>query len=468
MRIRMIVGALGLVLMLTCAICAQPTIQVGEIPWPHLVWGQRTIQFDMTNTGEWVKFATVTTDIGKFDGSYTTPHRSTRAHYILPPDMVTKCELPVNIPGNYGLCTLWVRVYEVVDTLDEPDLGELVLEQPFRMNFNVPEQMLQYRQEMMSIPPGLELSPSFDSEMYRLMFLFLQQGKSLDDIGHITNAKPDFVAFAADQLKLGAYLSQDSAGVYHPKIPVISTKEAEEVRELANRTSDKLVALISENMPALDKTIDSMIKVGAVTPEGKGNFLEGSSLLFRPYPFITAMFLWNSLGDVFVTGGKGLFIFDPSTLCNPFVGQYTYVVHGGAYFNGTQYFDVRVNPSEYMFYFAPKTPAVWCGRNLDGKKRLYKGSDWNFEDDVPAEALLYDSLLINPAIAAMAQNAPKLISETLEELNTVHAKYGFDAMTTGVRYWFWNLTVSVTTDKLVKAGIIQPEQAELYQISRKR
>ena len=467
MRIRMIVGALGLVLMFVGAICAQPTIQVGDVPWPNLVWGLRTVSFDMTNTGDWVKFATVTTDIGRFEGSYTNSHRATKAHFILPPDETIKCELPVNIPGNYGLCTLWVKVYEVVDTLDDPSLGELVMEQPFRMNFTVPEPMIRYRQEMMSIPPGLDRSPSFDSEMYRLMFLFLQEGKSLNDIAHITNAKPDFVAFAAEQLKTGAYLSQDSAGVYHSKIPVISTKEAEEVRQLVNSTSDKLVALIQENMPLFDKAVDSMIAVGAVTPEGKGTFLEGSSLLFRPYPFITSLFLWNSLGDVFVTGGHGLHIFDPSTLCNPFVGQYTYVVHGGKYFNGTHYFDAQVTPNEYLYYFATEPPAVWCGENLDGKKRLYKGTDWNFENDVPAEALLYDSLVINPAIAAMSNNVPKLITETLEELNTIHAKYG-EAMTTGVRYWFWNLTATVTTEKLVKAGVIEPERTQLYQITRKR
>ncbi|MBD3258985.1 hypothetical protein GF377_11175 [candidate division GN15 bacterium] len=480
MRVGKFVGILGAVVLgaafLVSGVAGQvehsqnPEVTVDMIPWPKLEWGPQTLSFEMTNQGEWLKFITVRTEVGGFDGSYTHPRRVNTEHLILEPQVATVCNAPIEIPANYGICSLWVKIYNVVDTLDDLSLGEVVLEQPFRLNFRAPEQVISYRQEKMSVPPMMGRARALDSEFYRLMFLFLEEGKSFDDMAHIVNADPAYVQQVADDLVRRGYLEQDSLGAYHSRIPVIALPEAEEVRSLVNETSDQLAALVEENLPAMQRAIDSLVDVGAMSPPGRAMFMEGSEILNRRYPLIGCFFLWYTLGEVFITGGDPLQIYQPAHFCQPYIGVYAYIVHGSDYFNGSHLYHAQQMRDDKSIVFGLEPPEIWCSERAmdDRNARQSRNVDWGYQEDVKREAFFFDTSLVHAAMRPLAGGAMDLIGGALEELNTVHASYGHETLDRGTRFWFWNLTATVTMDKLRKQGVIEPEDQKVYHFTRVR
>ena len=460
-----LIGILGVVFALVGGVAAQESdIQVGDLPFPKLEWGQQTYSFEITNDGDWLKFVTVVTNIGDFEGSYAHARRTTKQHFILEPGVVTTCNATLDFPGNYGLCTLWVKVYDVVDTLDDPEFGELVLNQPFHLNFRTPEMVLKYRQEPILSGPGMERARAIDSEISRLLLLLLAEGRSADDVARITNSRPEFVKSIVDELLTQQLLERGADGVLKPKVAVIPFKEAEGLRKVATNTADELAEIIRKNLPAMESVIDSMVATGSVTADGQGSFLEGSNILFHRLPLIGGLLLWYDLGDKFIVDGKpGLSLFGSGGLCQPSNGIYTYLVHGSPYFNGTQYFEAFETTREDRIVYCPTVPETWCTEDaLTVRKRLYKGTDWDYVDTIQPEAFYFDTAVVHPALRALSAGADKVMNDAAKELKAD----GPDAA--GRSYWFWNLVATLTFDRLLDAGVLHREESDIYHLMRRR
>jgi len=101
----------------------EPEVIVGETGFPKNAWGKQNLSFEVTNQTDWLKFLVV-------EGSYATPHRVTRTNFILEPFAKLTVDPELEIPGNYGQMVLWLRIYDVVDTLDDMSLGVQLFEQP--------------------------------------------------------------------------------------------------------------------------------------------------------------------------------------------------------------------------------------------------------------------------------------------------------------------------------------------------
>jgi len=441
-----------------------PEVSVGQIDFPELIWGKQALEFEIVNNTDWLKFLTVTTEVS-FEGSFVNPNREERKHYILEPQATLKCDPQIDIPGNYGTATLWVRIFDVVDTLDDLSLGRQIFEQPLMMKFRAPEETIPYFQERLSVTPMLGNDYLMDNEFSRLFMLLVDEGKSLDEIAKITGANMDFVTRIRDGLASAKYIKKQGDSL-STVVAVITNVEAKKGRKLAEKLSDQLVEKVNENMEGYNLVIDSLIKAGAMSGDST-NFYEGSTVLFQLYPMITGMYLWYGLGTVFVAGRADFYIFDQTNPCRPHLGDYAYIVHGGDFYNGTQYYDSRPTSKGINIHFGDKVPTVTCDPGYHRKVRLIEGRDWNYDEEFAPESFFFDAELMDPPIRALANGALEIIGVASQDLQSIIEEHGHTNFSRGVRLWFWNLTATLATDKLVKSGFMEQLGNGQYKFIRK-
>lgn len=429
----------------------EPEVIVGEIGFPEHTWGKQNSPFEVTNRTDWLKFLIVETDVG-FEDSYVTPHRITRTNFILEPAATLTIEPVLEIPGNYGRMTLWVRVFDVVDTLDDISLGRQLFEQPFKIRFHTPEAVVPYFQERLTMPPLVGTHGMFDNEFERLMLILTYEEKSLAEIAEMCRVDMDYVTATAEDMAGSGYLL-GSDGAYRPAIPVITSGLAEAGRLLADRAADQLAEKITENLSECPRIMDSLVQAGVYSNDST-NFFEGGTLLYQRYPLVAGLYLWKFLGQKFITDRQPLLIFANTDHCRPKIGRFMYMVQGGNYYNGNHYYSAEVLRSEFNAHFGDRIPVVECRPGFEKKFRVRQNVDWNYATEYFPETFLYDTLLINPMLRVLDQGMEEILRATIGGLRQIHKEQGYDGLALGARYWFWNLTATRTVVKLVESGAL--------------
>ncbi|MCX6835609.1 MAG: hypothetical protein NTW07_10845 [candidate division Zixibacteria bacterium] len=447
----MLIRSKRLIITLVAALTAanvaaqEPEVVVGEIAFPQHVWGMQTLPFEVTNNTDWLKFLVVETD-GAFEGSYVNPHRVVHTTFILEPLARTTVESKLEIPPNYGQLKLWLRIYDVVDTLDDPGLGTLVFEQPFSIKFHLPETVMPYFQDRISLPPMAGNHGLLDNEFARLMLLLLQENKTVPEIASICQTDTSFVKIVAEQMVSEKYLKKDQ-DKYSVNVPIINKAYAESGRKLADRISDRLAETIAANLTHRRSVIDSLVKAGVYSGDST-RFVEGGTLLYRPYPLIGGLYLWQVLGQMFIIGSRPLNIFEDTDPCNARIGPYLYLVQGGDYFNGHHFFEAQPNGG-YESRFGDSVPVVTC---LPGFEKAYvarESVDWNYPSAYSPDMYLYDSTFINPMLRTIDVGVEPIMLDAMTELRKINSQFYTTDLMMATRYWFWNLTASLTLEKLV-------------------
>ncbi|MCD6250208.1 MAG: hypothetical protein J7J98_07765 [candidate division Zixibacteria bacterium] len=429
----------------------EPEVIVGETGFPKNAWGKQNLSFEVTNQTDWLKFLVVETDV-KFEGSYATPHRVTRTNFILEPFAKLTVDPELEIPGNYGQMVLWLRIYDVVDTLDDMSLGVQLFEQPFRIKFRTPEAVLPYFEKRLSLPPMVGEHGMLDNEFERLMLLMLSEGKTLDEIAQICDADSGFVQEVSKDMA-GGRLIRKVDGVFQPVVSVITSDYAADGRELADKASDQLAALLTDNLSGRRRLMDSLAQAGVFSNDS-ANFVEGGSLLFRPYPLVVGYYLWRTLGQVFITGRKPLSIFERTDPCNAKIGKFTYLVQGGDYYVGHHYYFSTESRNGSIVHFGDMIPEIECRTGFEKKLQARQNVDWNYGSYWTPEVFVYDTTLINPMLHMLDKGVEKVVRSIAAELRQLNSDHGHKNMTIGIRYWFWNLTATLTATKLVKSGTL--------------
>jgi len=429
----------------------EPEVIVGEIGFPEHTWGKQKLPFEVTNRTDWLKFLVVETDVG-FEDSYVTPHRITRTNFILEPAAKLTIEPVLEIPGNYGRMTLWVRIFDVVDTLDDMSLGRQLFEQPFKIRFPTPEAVLPYFQERLTMPPLVGTHGMFDNEFERLMLILTYEEKSLSEIAEMCQVDIDYVTATAEDMAGTGYLLV-SDGAYRPAISVITSGLAKAGRLLADQAADQLAEKITENLSQWPRIMDSLVQAGVYSNDST-NFFEGGTLLYQRYPLVTGLYLWRFLGQKFITDRQPLLIFANTDPCQPKIGRFMYMVQGGDYYNGNHYYSAEASRSDFNAHFGDRIPVVECHPGFEKKFRARQNVDWNYAKEYFPETFLYDTLLINPMLRVLDQGVEEILRTTIGELRQIHKEQGYDGLTLGARYWFWNLTATRTVVKLVESGAL--------------
>jgi hypothetical protein len=469
---RLSIWTATVVLAAAMAVSAQkPEVIVGDIAFPNRVWGEQKISFDVTNTTDWIKYAVVETEVS-FDESYVKPHRLRQTSFVLDPG--TNAISPVmEIPPNYGRLTLWVRVYEVIDTLDDLSLGTLLFEQPFNLRFHAPEAVLPYFQERLSMPPLVGEHGVFDNEFSRLLLVLAQERKTVPQIAELCSTTEDYVRLRARELVSTAYLRRvenDPEGrEFEPNIPVITHAYAARGRELADSMSEKLAVILGDNLGSRRALIDSL-KQNLGFSGDSGSFFEGGTLLYRPYPLVAGLYFWYFLGQRFVSGGEPLEILKGTDPCMPHLGAYSYLVQGGDYYIGTNFFNASFTNDGYNAHYSDSIPEIVCYPNVERKKTREQETDWKYGGGFKGESFLYDTTFVNPMLRHLDVGVDEVVRDGIAELRAINSEYlGAADVALGARYWFFNLLVTRTLDRMIKAGsLIRTSDGQFHFVEKKK
>ena len=115
-------------------------------------------------------------------------------------------------------------------------------------------------------------------------------------------------------------------------------------------------------------------------------------------------------------------------------------------------------------------PAVDGGVILSGHTDVVpvKGQDWNYAEDLKIETFYFDTTVVNPPLRALATGAPQVLEDAGDQLEKIHQQYANEGLSSGVRYWFWNLTATVTLSNMEKSGMIKPGPDDMFLVTRLR
>ncbi|HOZ07171.1 MAG TPA: hypothetical protein PKW75_02690 [candidate division Zixibacteria bacterium] len=454
--LRPVAAAAALVLLAAlpqAARAQQPALVIGEVTFPSLRWGQQSAQVPVTNSSDYLKFIVAETDI-RFTGAYLNPERRIRSYHALPPGESTTIEAAVLVPGNFGQAQVYLRLYDVVDTLDEILPGQKFYEQPFLVTFHVPEGLRPYVDTRVTLPPRVEDHPYFDNEFARLLFLLLGEGKLPAEIAALAECDTGFVSEQLALMVGEGYVGKDSTG-FKLKIPVIRAAEADSARSRALVLADSLTDLIAANLPRFAAVRDSLVAAGRVNRDSNA-FFDPGTVLYHTYPVVGGLALWWDLGNAFITRSAPLYLYDGTDLCNADIPIYMYAVEGGPVVNGHLFYAPVVSSTSYELYFGDTIPTIACDPDFIRFKSYPIHVNFQPAEEYRPTTYVFDSAVVRPAVEALTYGADSLLAHAYLDLRDMAVdKFGHPRLDYGYRYWFWNLVATRTLEGLVARGAVR-------------
>ncbi len=458
-----IAGVLALVLVLTTGASAQPDITVGDVNFPSLRWGEQKSLIDVTNNSEWVKFIVVETEL-EFEGTYLHPSRKVRTHHAIAPEETATLEASVLVPGNFGRADAVVKMYDVVDTMDVLMPGQKFFEQPFMLNFHIPDELVPYMQTRIDLPPRVEDHPYFDNEFSRLAFVLLNEGRTAGEMADMAKCDTSFVTSQMELMEDVGFVRKKN-DTWALNVAVIRADEAEAEREIAVNLADTLAKRIAAGMDEYRAVLDSLVAVGRVANDSMA-FFDPGTVLYRPYAVIGPLALWWDLGREFITRSAPLLIYDGTELCNANIPIYMYAVEGGPIVNGHQFYALLPGDAGYVIHWGDTIPEITCSPDFLRKRTIPIRISYSFEDDFFQENYMVDTTVVYPAIDALTSGTDSLLFDTYTTVRDLAVdKFGHTRLNFGHRYWFWNLVATRTLDLLVERGVVTPFAKGQFQLT---
>lgn len=428
-------------------------LAIGEVEFPSLRWGEQKATLEVTNNGELSKFIVVEIEI-QFIGEYLNPNRVAHTNFILSPGETAVLDPTISVPGNFGRSKIFLRVYDVVDTLDVISLGHLAYEQPFFITFNLPDAMVPYFQDKILYPPRVGDDYNFDTEFARLMPLLLSEGNTPGDIAEMAMCDTSFVEKIIGRFMDQGFARKNDKGNYQLNFPVILMEEADEGRKMAMNVADSLANIIGSNIDDYNNVLDSLKMMGRI-PKDTNVFYDGGALLYFPYPIISCLGLWWDLAEDFIVPNTPpLSLYTNSNPCNINIPLYMYAVTGGDINSGTHYFSSKSTRSGIMMYFGDEVPKYKCVKDMSKKYKKVHYSTWSLPNEFEPKGFMIDTSIVRPAVDALVRDADPLIKDTYKKVTKLGLSYNHKKITRGYYFWFWNLVATHTTNILIEKGVI--------------
>jgi hypothetical protein len=406
------------------------------------------------------------------EGNYLKPTRSVKTNYLLEPGQNLPVEQPIEIPGNFGKGSLKLVMYDVVDTADPLMDYQRFFEQPFVLTYHIPDELSRYFQEPISFPPLVDGAPDFDTEFSRLLFLMMAEGKTAEQIASDCKADLSYVQWAmSDMAKKGYFINKD--GEYSLAFPVITHDEAVAARQLAEEAAIELASLTESNRPAFLAARDGLVEAGRLPPNAD-DFTHGGSILYYGYPTIAVLFYWLDLGQRFIEPDQLVAVFQGTDLCRVRTPRYMYAVHGGAHFNGTNFYHLEPIKGALEITFGDSIPDVWCIEGFEHIPKLFPDMHWSYSvtnapdpaaTDAPAavptmidsdfnvpEPFVIDTVPVMAALKGFDGGTEEFLQKYWSKLKLMSDGYGEGRFGVGMRYWFWNIVASRAQTMLIEKG----------------
>lgn len=441
------------------------TVGTGELQLPEFKWGAQPVQLTVTNNSEYMKFvvSVIHVEFAEADPPYS---RDDRFNDFLQPGATKTIEPFVYIPGSYGPATITMDFYDVVDTLDAVSFGEHILHKVIEADFPRPDTLTQVFDTRLVFPIRVDEHPYFESEFSRLTLGLIAEGKSPEEIHQLTGADRQFVL---EQLRFlaGQRLIVQKDDSIDVAIPVLMKEEASVQAKLADRAAQSLAGVIAGNMTAYRGVLDSLI-AAKVVPTDSADVLDDGVVLYKPYPVVTALLLWQRLGTQFIAGGNALDMFWGIDICNLPKMEYLYAVPEGPEYNGRFFFAFLFDGRNVRLLSSNHAPKIHCSGNFPPQRGASGAAKWKHDDNDRPQYIMLDMAKVNPALDALVAGTPEIIDATLNQVRVNAEQFGRGVVTRGYKLWFWNLVVTKVTDILVEQGVLPDPGEALYVFSVKK
>ncbi len=416
-----------------------------------LSWGRHTFPIKITNNGEYLKYITVFTSV-KCDGLQTDPERMTSKNFAIFPGDTANSEIVLVVPGNYGKFTYELKLYDVVDTLDNLLESQVIEKQEGIFQVSAPITISPYLVTEITLPPLVGRHVDFDNDFSHVLPFLISEGKSVSEIAKMAGCETSFVIAELGYMISRGYYEKDSSR-YLTAIAAITEAEAAKGKKLALKVAESLAAKLTENFKTYQNVLDSLVKAELLTADSN-SFMDGGVILYKPYPVITALSLWYDMGASFISAGAPLHLYDGTDFCNAYLPDYMYMVAGTPENNGRQLFAFMRNYRSYQIYFGDTIPRIYCPEGFMFSPQMGVNVVWEYEQHYYPEGFIVDTNQVRPMLNHLRRGIDPILKDAFEKLSAIGVQHKKTFLLFGQRYWFWNMVSTKTVEILVANGTI--------------
>ncbi len=426
--------------------------EVPAIEASKLGWGRHTLPIKITNRSEYLKYVSILTDV-KCRGENNAPERKVTLNYALFPGDTVNGEAVLLIPGNYGEFSFELKLYDVIDTLDQLLESQVIKKQSGVFTVPVTEAIAPYLNKEITLPPLVGRHVDFDNDFAHVLPFLIADGKTtLKEIADVAGCDTSFVSEEFGFMISTGYYRQDGSH-YLSSIAAITEDEATEEKSLGLKVAESVAAQLKQNYQTYWKVIDSLVKAKALDADSH-SFMDGGTILYRPYPVITALSLWYDLGSSFISSGVPFYLFDGSDFCNAYTPLYMYEVAGKKENNGQQLFAFMRSFSSYQICFGDTIPRIECPEGFMFSPEQGIRVAWEYERPYYPEGFMVDTTLVRPMLNHLRRGMDPILQDAFKKLDDLSHKYHKTFVLMGQRYWFWNIVTTRVVEILTENGTL--------------
>lgn len=426
-------------------------LNVPKIDASKLGWGRHSFPVKIANNGEYLKYISVVGNVKCLTGENPPARKVFKNYALFPGDTVTG-EGILLVPGQYGEIEFELKVYDVIDTLDQLMESQAISSQSGKFSVPVPSTVAPYVKKGFTLPPLVGRHVDFDNDFSKIVPFLVAQGKSTGEIAQATGCDTAFVVQELAFL-IGEKFYRKEGSRYLTSVASIEEEEAAAEKILAMKAAESLAAQIGTNFKTYRQVIDSLVKAQMLDSDSN-SFMDGGTILYRPYPVLTTLLLWYDLGSSFINNGTPLLLFDGTDFCNAWTPAYMYVVSGDKSNNGKQHFAFMRNYRSYQFYYGDTIPEIYCpeGFMLNPQEGIPVQSEYRKE--FFPEGFMVDSAQTRPMLNHLRYGTEPIIKKASDDLISLGNKFNKTAILPGQRYWFWNMVTTRVVQILTENGAI--------------
>ena len=422
---------------------------VSDYDLESLGWGRHYVPLEIINTEEYIQFVTVVTNV-ICKGEKYSPERKLVANYPLYANDTVSMQAMFWVPGNYGEFSYKLSLYHVIDTLDELLDYQMFFNDTGSYTIKHPAGIKPYLQKKVTLPPMVGRHMDLDYDFARIMPFLVSENKSAGEIAKLAGCDSSFVIDHLEYMSTRGFYRKDGSR-YRSMVPTISISEAAESNKLAVEIADKISGKLSINIDSYWDVLDTLIAAGKIVNDSDA-FMDGGSVLYRPYPVVTALSLWFDMGRSFITGTAPFNLFDRTDFCNAHIPYYMYMIEGDEIVSGNCFYAMTTSGNSYQIIYGDTIPQITCPLGFMFASMAGVEVQWEYQKEYFPESFMMDSATVRPMLVHLRTGIDPIMAEAFNKLTQISQSYNKTFLLFGHRWWFWNLVATRVIENLTESG----------------
>ena len=423
--------------------------EVSEYDLESLGWGRHYVPLQVINTEEYIQFVTVVTNVS-CKGERHSPERKLVGNYPLYGHDTVSMQALFWVPGNYGEFNYKLLLYHVIDTLDELLDYQIFYRDTGFYSIKPPSGIKPYLQKNVTLPPMVGRHMDLDFDFARVMPFLVSENKSAGEIAEIAGCDSSFVIDHLEYMSTRGYYRKEG-NRFRSRVPTISESEAAESKKLAIEIADRITGKLSINIDSYWKVLDTLVAAGKIVNDSNA-FMDGGSVLYRPYPVVTALSLWFDMGRSFITGTAPFNLFDGTDFCNAQIPYFMYMIEGDEIVSGNCFYAMITSGSSYQIIYGDTIPQITCPLGFMFAPMAGVEVQWEYEKEYFPESFMVDSATVRPMLVHLRTGIDPIMAEAFNKLTKISQSYNKAFLLFGHRWWFWNVVATRVIEKLIESG----------------